>query len=100
MIFVMWDGRIHYNSLYLSMLMFIRCLAFWENSFPRKILENFVTLEFNQNRSFYKLNKLTSKVLWYDLKLELVTIYYGWLTIKQESKTQIDLNTHSTTNIK
>ena len=100
MIFVVWDGRLHYNSLYLSMLMFIRFLAFWENSFSRKILVNSVRLEFSQNRSFYKLNKLTSKVLWYDLKLELVTIYYGWLTIKQESKTQIDLNTHSATKIK
>ena len=45
------------------MLMLIRFLAFWENSFLRKILGNFARLEFNQNRGFYKFNKVTSKVV-------------------------------------
>ena len=49
----------------------------------RKILANFVRLEFNQNRGLYKLNKVTSKVLWFK------TGHSGWLRIKRKSKTQI-----------
>ena len=90
MMLVMWRT----SYIIVSMLMLICSLAFCENSFSRKILANF-----DQNRGFYRLNKLTSKVLWCDLKLELVTVMlyiYGWLIIKQKSKKQTDLNTHST----
>ena len=46
------------------MLMLILFLAFWENSFKENIGKLCkIRLEFNQNRGFCKLNKLTSKVL-------------------------------------
>ena len=79
------------------MLMLIRFLAFWENSFLRKILGNFARLEFNQNRGFYKFNKVTSKVVWLKTWTGHYYAVYGWLRIKQKSKTQTDLNTDSAT---
>ena len=89
-----WCGR--HNSVYIivSMLVLIRFLAFFGKLLqPRKILANFVRLEFNQNRGFCKLNKLTSKVLWF----KTWTGHYAVSLVenKQKSKTQIWTHTAS-----
>ena len=54
----------------------------------RKILANFARLEFSQNRAFYKLKKLISKLMWLKTELELVIMLYGWLRTKQKSKNE------------
>ena len=61
------------------------------------ILANFVVrLEFNQNRGFLQLNKLTSKEKSCDLKLELVTMLL-WLVENKTKKQNTDLKKHSAT---
>ena len=89
MMLVMWRT----SYIIVSMLMLIRSLAFCENSFSRKILANF-----DQNRGFYRLNKLTSKVLWCDLKPELVTVMlyiYIWLVDNKTKKQKTDRSEHT-----
>ena len=81
------------------MLMFICFLTFWENSFKENI-GKLCKIRVQSKQRFLQVEQTNAKVLCCDLKLELVTIMlyiYDWLRIKQKSKTQIDLNTHSTT---
>ena len=80
------------------MLMLIRFLAFWENSFKENIGKLCVRLEFNQNRGFYRLNK-TSKVLWLNLNWWLCCVT-GWENKTKKAKHRSEHTQHNQKQVK
>ena len=77
-----WCGR--YNSVIVSMLMLLRFLGFcWENSFKENVGKLCKVRVQSKQVSTSWINKHQKSC---DLKLELVTMLYGWLRIKQKSK--------------